>query len=301
MPRSKFKSTDAARAAAALLAALAWLNGCSETSERTLEEPEKPEVTTADAERLGKPVVYQAFTRLFGNTTTTNLPWGTIEQNGVGKFADFTPAALTGIRELGVTHIWFTGVPHHALVGDYSAYGIDADDPDVVKGRAGSPYAVKDYYSVNPDLAVDPARRLEEFEALVARAHVQGLQVLIDIVPNHVARHYRSVAKPDGVLDFGANDDTSVVWARDNNFYYVIGQDFRVPEWPEDYLPLGGEDHPAADGVFRESPARWTGNGSRSAQPQPDDWYETVKVNYGVRPDGSYDFDRLPDEARAWT
>ncbi len=258
--------------------------------------------TAADeAAQPAKPVVYQVFTRLFGNTKTTNAPWGTIEENGVGKFADFTDAALAGIRELGVTHIWYTGVPQHAVIRDYTDYGLAPDDPDVVKGRAGSPYAVRDYYSVNPDLAVDPARRLEEFEALIARTHAHGMKVIIDIVPNHVARSYRSTAKPDGVEDFGSGDDTSVVYARGNDFYYVPGRDFEVPEWPDGYAPLGGAPHPLADGAFDESPAKWTGNGARAAQPKFDDWYETVKLNYGVRPDGSYDFARLPDEARAWS
>ncbi len=242
----------------------------------------------------GKPVVYQVFTRLFGNKNTTNKPWGTIEENGVGKFADFTDAALQGIRELGVTHIWFTGVPHHAVIRDYTAYGISNDDPDVVKGRAGSPYAVKDYYSVNPDLAVDPANRMREFEALVARVHAQGMKVIIDIVPNHVARHYRSVAKPPGVEDFGDSDDVSAAYRRDNNFYYVVGEPFAVPEPLAGYRPLGGDTHPSADGVFEEKPAKWTGNGSRSARPDFNDWYETAKINYGVKPDGSYDFPRLP-------
>jgi glycosidase/predicted alpha/beta superfamily hydrolase len=256
---------------------------------------------TEEEVRLGKPVVYQVFTRLFGNQQTRNKPWGTIEENGVGKFSDFTDAALGGIRELGVSHIWYTGVPHHAVIRDYTEFGIGLDDPDVVKGRAGSPYAVKDYYNVNPDLADDPARRLEEFEALIERTHAHGMKVIIDIVPNHVARGYESVSRPDGVADFGANDDTSVEWARDNNFYYVVGEDFRVPESPDGYAPLGGDPHPLADGQFDESPAKWTGNGARAAQPDFDDWFETVKVNYGVRPDGSYAFDRLPEEARAWT
>ena len=136
-----------------------------------------------------KIVVYQVFTRLFGNTKTTNKAWGTIEENGVGKFGDFTAKALQEIKDLGVTHIWYTGVPHHAVINDYSAYGISNDDPDVVKGRAGSPYAVKDYYNVNPDLAVDPAKRLEEFKALIHRTHQAGMKVIIDIVPNHVARN----------------------------------------------------------------------------------------------------------------
>ena len=249
----------------------------------------------------GKAVVYQVFTRLFGNKVTTNKPWGTIEENGVGKFNDFTDKALEGIRELGVTHVWYTGVPHHAVIRDYTKFGISNDDPDVVKGRAGSPYAVKDYYNVNPDLAVDPANRLEEFQALVDRTHRHGMKVIIDIVPNHVARGYKSTSRPEGIEDFGANDDTTVEWARDNNFYYVPGQNFEVPIAPHDYRPLGGDAHPLADGLFDESPAKWTGNGAREPQPGFDDWFETVKVNYGVRPDGSYAFDALPGDATNWT
>lgn len=242
----------------------------------------------------GKPVVYQIFTRLYGNTNSTNKPWGTLEENGVGKFNDITETALKSIKEFGVTHVWYTGVPHHAVIRDYSAFGISNDDPDVVKGRAGSPYAVKDYYSVNPDLAIDPAKRVEEFEALIARTHAQGMKVIIDIVPNHVARSYQSLGKPEGVTDFGAADDTSLEYARNNNFYYVVGEDFKVPQAQHSYQPLGGEPHPLSDQQFEEKPAKWTGNGSRLAQPKFDDWYETVKINYGMRPDGSKDFPALP-------
>jgi glycosidase len=179
-------------------------------------------------ENNDKIVIYQVFTRLFGNTNTTNKPWGTIGENGVGKFNDFTDVALSGIKNLGVTHIWYTGIPHHAVINDYTAYGISNDDPDVVKGRAGSPYAVKDYYNVNPDLAVEPANRLEEFKALVERSHRNGLKVIIDIVPNHVARNYQSLSKPNGVTDFGQNDDKSVEYKRNNNFYYIPGESFKV-------------------------------------------------------------------------
>lgn len=241
-----------------------------------------------------KKVVYQVFTRLFGNTNTTNKPWGTKEENGVGKFNDFTDKALQEIKDLGVTHIWFTGVPHHALVGDYTKYGISNDDPDVVKGRAGSPYAVKDYYNVNPDLAVNPANRLAEFQALIDRAHKHGLKVIIDIVPNHIARKYVSTSKPDYVKDFGTDDDVTQEYNRNNNFYYIPGQAFEVPTSP-DYKPLNGEAHPMIDGKFDENPAKWTGNGSRLAKPDINDWYETVKVNYGIRPDGSKDFAELPE------
>lgn len=252
------------------------------TKSETMNQPDK------------KIVVYQVFTRLFGNTNTTNIPWGTIEDNGVGKFNDFTDKALEEIRALGVTHIWYTGAPHHAVIRDYTAYGISDDDPDVVKGRAGSPYAVKDYYNVNPDLAVDPAKRLDEFRALLERTHRQGLKAIIDIVPNHVARHYKSLSNPPGTEDFGASDDVTVEYARNNNFYYIPGQPFRVPEFPAWYKPLGGEPHPMADGKFEEFPAKWTGNGSRMARPDFNDWYETVKINYGIRPDGTKDFDTLP-------
>lgn len=256
-----------------------------------------------------KPVVYQIFTRLYGNKNPTNKPWGTIADNGVGKFNDIDDIALNSIKDLGVTHVWYTGVPHHALIGDYSAIGVSADDPDVVKGRAGSPYAVKDYYNVNPDLAVNPANRLAEFEALIARTHHHGLKVIIDIVPNHVARHYQSVSKPQGVRDFGEDDDTSMEYAKNNNFYYVVDKfdinngferakgkahAFEVPSLPANLKPLGGEAHPLSDGKFNEFPAKWTGNGSRLAKPDANDWYETVKINYGVRPDGTYDFPRLP-------
>jgi glycosidase len=244
----------------------------------------------------GKKVVYQVFTRLFGNTNTTNKPWGTIEENGVGKFEDFSEKALKEIKDLGVTHIWYTGVLHHAVIGDYSLYGISNDDPDVVKGRAGSPYAVKDYYNVNPDLAIDPAKRLEEFDSLITRTHKVGMKVIIDIIPNHVARGYKGITNPEGVVDFGANDDTSLEYHRDNNFYYVVGKDFKVPESENGYKPLGGEVNSLSDGKFNESPAKWTGNGSRLAQPNFNDWYETVKINYGIHPDGTKDFAELPKD-----
>ena len=149
-----------------------------------------------------------------------------------------------------------------------------------MKGRAGSPYAVKDYYNVNPDLAVNPANRLAEFQALIDRAHKHGLKVIIDIVPNHIARKYVSTSKPDYVKDFGTDDDVTQEYNRNNNFYYIPGQAFEVPTSP-DYKPLNGEAHPMIDGKFDENPAKWTGNGSRMAKPDINDWYETVKVNYG--------------------
>ena len=224
--------------------------GCKDEPKQTTEP------TMIKPELKKKEVVYQVFTRLFGNTNTTNKPWGTIEENGVGKFNDFTDKALKEIKDLGVTHIWYTGVPHHDVITDYTAFGISNDDPDVVKGRAGSPYAVKDYYNVNPDLAVNVENRLQEFEDLIARSHNAGLKVLIDIVPNHVARNYKGLTNPDGVKDFGADDDTSVTYNVNNNFYYNPGEAFQVPEWKEGYEPLGGEKHPLSDRKFEENPEK---------------------------------------------
>ncbi|QYX66713.1 alpha-amylase family protein [Shewanella putrefaciens] len=297
---------NASLSSAALLTALLFSfsgNASALALDNELQPKSDSEVMTL------KPVVYQIFTRLYGNKNPTNKPWGTIADNGVGKFNDIDDVSLNSIKDLGVTHVWYTGVPHHALIGDYSAIGVSADDPDVVKGRAGSPYAVKDYYNVNPDLAVNPANRLAEFEALIQRSHQHGLKVMIDIVPNHVARHYQSVSKPQGVRDFGEDDDTSLEYAKNNNFYYVVDKvdvnkgsegakgkahAFEVPSLPAGLKPLGGEAHPLSDGKFNEFPAKWTGNGSRLAKPDANDWYETVKINYGVRPDGTYDFPRLP-------
>ncbi|WP_066221758.1 alpha-amylase family protein [Formosa haliotis] len=267
------------------------LVSCDTKKKNVLKENNSAE--TAKTQK--KEVVYQVFTRLFGNTNATNKPWGTIEENGVGKFNDFTEKALAEIKDLGVTHIWYTGVPHHDVITDYTKYGISNDDPDVVKGRAGSPYAVKDYYNVNPDLAVDVSKRLDEFQALIDRTHKAGLKVIIDIVPNHVARNYKSITNPEGVASFGEHDDTTVTYHVNNNFYYNPGEAFTLPEWHHGYQPLGGDKTALADGRFDENPAKWTGNGSRLSQPDANDWYETVKINYGVSPDGHHDFDSLPE------
>lgn len=264
---------------------------CADKKEKTIPAQQK-----IVQQKVHKKVIYQVFTRLFGNENTTNKPWGTIKENGVGKFNDFTDKALQEIKDLGVTHIWYTGILHHATITDYTKFGISNDDPDIVKGRAGSPYAVKDYYQVDPDLAVDVNKRMEEFEQLIERTHKAGLKVIIDIVPNHIARAYEGKNNPKGISDFGAKDDKTVVYAKNNNFYYVVGEDFKVPVWKDNYLPLGGEKNPLADGKFKEIPAKWTGNGSRKAQPDFYDWYETVKINYGIKPDGTKDFKELPKE-----
>jgi glycosidase len=228
----------------------------------------------------GKMVVYQLLPRLFGNKKTENVPYGTRDENGVGKFNDINTQALRGIREMGVTHIWYTGVIEHALLTDYTSYGIPLDDADVVKGRAGSPYAIKDYYDVNPDLAVSVTNRMKEFEHLITRTHAEGLKAIIDFVPNHVARRYKSDAKPQGVKDLGETDDTTAAFSPKNNFYYIVDQSFKVPRG---YNSLGSKNtFPTKDGKFDETPAKATGNDKFEAEPDINDWFETVKLNYGV-------------------
>lgn len=231
---------------------------------------------------MSKFVIYQVFPRLFGNYNTTNKHNGTIEENGSGKFNSFTTKALTEIKSLGVTHIWYTGVIQHATQTDYSSYGIAKDHTAIVKGIAGSAYAVKDYYDVDPDLAENVENRMNEFEELVKRTHKANLKVIIDFVPNHVARQYKSNAKPEGVVDLGETDHSNWAFSPLNNFYYLPNQAF-VPNFN-----IQG---------YVEYPAKATGNDQFTASPTKNDWYETVKLNYGVNymEGGQKQFDPIPD------
>ncbi len=219
-----------------------------------------------------KIVLYQVFTRLYGNRNTTRKESGTLDENGCGKLNDFTPTTLKKIREMGVSHIWYTGVIRHASQTDYSAYGIPRQHPAIVKGKAGSPYAITDYYDIDPDLAVDVNQRMLEFKQLVERTHKAGMKVIIDFVPNHVARQYHSVCKPEGVKDLGEGDNPSKGFDPQNNFYYCPGERFTP------YFDLyHGEQEP-----YIEEPAKATGNDCFHNAPGMNDWYETVKLNYGV-------------------
>lgn len=219
-----------------------------------------------------KIIIYQVFTRLFGNNNTRLKKNGSFDENGCGKMADFTTKALTEIKNLGATHIWYTGVIEHASQTNYSRYGIRPDHPAVVKGKAGSPYAIRDYYDIDPDMANSIPDRMKEFENLVKRSHKSGLKVIIDFVPNHVARQYHSDAKPEGVIDLGENDDNTVAFSPQNNFYYIPGEQLQ-----------GNIDlHMSAPEAYVENPAKATGNDKFDAWPSINDWYETVKLNYGV-------------------
>lgn len=227
-----------------------------------------------------KLTIYQMLPRLFGNKNTTNKFYGSIEENGTGKLNDITDKALAEIKTMGFSHVWYTGVIEHATMTDHSAYGIKTDDPDVVKGRAGSPYAIKDYYDIATDLAVDVEFRISEFKELVGRTHQNGMKVIIDFVPNHVARTYASDVKPEGVRDFGEDDDNTMNFSPDNDFYYIPGQPFVVPGG---YNPGGDEfTSPLKDGKFDEFPAKATGNDVFNPAPSINDWFETIKLNYGV-------------------
>lgn len=218
-----------------------------------------------------KIIIYQVFTRLFGNRNSTCEKNGAAAANGVGKMNDFDTVRLRKIHDMGFTHVWFTGVIRHATATDYSQYGIPRQHPSVVKGVAGSPYAITDYYDIDPDIAVDVPNRMQEFEALVERTHLAGMSVIIDFVPNHVAREYHSVNLPEGVADLGSADDVTKHFDAQNNFYYCPGHDFVGPVKPKE-----GEEE------YIESPAKCTGNDKFDAAPGAYDWYETVKLNYGV-------------------
>lgn len=218
-----------------------------------------------------KMIVYQVLPRLFGNLNDKPKQDGSIVDNGVGKFSDFTSEALNKIHELGITHIWYTGVLEHATKTDHTVYQIRRDHSSIVKGNAGSPYAVKDYYDVDPDLANDVNDRMLEFEELIARTHAAGMKVIIDFVPNHVSRQYYSDSRQNYIEDLGERDDTSKAFAPNNNFYYLPDQILKMPTTclEEDF-------------EYSEFPAKATGNDRFDACPSKDDWYETIKLNYGV-------------------
>ena len=238
--------------AAVSLAALA-LTACS--------PKEQPQAESSQPQKM---VIYQTMVRIFGNDNTTNTFNGSREENGCGRMSDFSAEALQSIHRLGANYIWYTGIIQQASKTDWSAYGLPRQSADVVKGNAGSPYAICDYYAVSADIADDVTTRMQEFEALVQRSHDAGLKVIIDFVPNHVAREYHSVMCPGGTEDLGASDNRSVTFDTNNNFYYFPGETLH---WQN----------------YTEAPAKVSGNDVfHSVTPSENDWYETVKLNYGV-------------------
>ncbi len=213
---------------------------------------------------MAKFAIYQVFTRLFGNTNKRPRLNGSIQENGSGKFNHFTTEVLNRIQDLGITHIWYTGIIRHATSTVYP--NIPANDPSLVKGKAGSPYAITDYYDVDPDLAENVENRLQEFDQLVDRNHKNGLKVIIDFVPNHLSREYNSIKKPANTEDFGESDLKGTAFHPQNNFYYIPQESLHL------YFPS----------KFIEQPAKVSGNNVFHAYPKQSDWYETIKLNYGV-------------------
>ena len=231
-----------------------------------------------------KPIIYQLLPRLYTNYCPAPVHNGTLRQNGSGKLNAITDRVLRDIRSLGTTHVWYTGVIEHAHDADYTAYGIPRHNPHVIKGHAGSPYAITDYYDIDPDLAEDVPHRMDEFEALVARTHKAGMKVIIDFVPNHVARQYASDAKPVGIEDLGHGDNRDMFFSPTNNFYYIPRQQFAP------HVDMGH-----GDDAYIEFPAKASGNDCFNAFPGVNDWYDTVKLNYGVDLwNGSRHFDPIP-------
>ena len=231
-----------------------------------------------------KIIIYQLLPRLYTNNCPTCIPNGDVKTNGVGKMNDINSSRLKEIKALGATHVWYTGVIEHATAINHEKSGIEPCNAHVVKGKAGSPYAIRDYYDIDPNIAVNVGKRVDEWRRLVGRTHRAGLKVVMDFVPNHVARQYKSDACPMGVKDLGEGDDKGMFFSPTNNFYYITGQRF-APS-----VELGvGED------AYVEFPARATGNDCFTASPSVKDWYETVKINYGVDPwNGSKHFDPIP-------
>ncbi|GAB1475074.1 alpha-amylase family protein [Bacteroidota bacterium] len=232
-----------------------------------------------------KIIIYQALPRIFGNTNDKCIPNSSYETNGSGKFNSFSNDILKKIKDLGCTHIWYTGVIKHATRTSFSSFGIDANHPDIVKGEAGSPYSITDYYDVAPSLSLDINNRIEEFISLCKRSHNSGLKVIIDFVPNHVSREYYSEKFRRTASDFGENDNKNLNFHKDNNFYYLPGFQFKSPLAHQSTEP------------FYEYPAKVTGNDCFNSEPSINDWFETVKLNYGkdyLNPSNSC-FDPTPD------
>ena len=220
-----------------------------------------------------KPIIYQLLPRTFANYNETRKHNGTLQENGCGTLNAITPKALRAIRDLGATHVWFTGVIRHATA--------QYNTPAIVKGKAGSPYAITDYYDIDPDLCEDKRRRMQEFTELIERTHQANLHAIIDFVPNHVAREYHSTCKPKGIEDLGASDNPAWAFSPLNNFYYI-----HEPFAPQ--FDVQG---------YSENPTRATGNDCFTAHPAKDDWYETIKLNYGVfyQNGGEQQFNPIPN------
>ena len=256
--------------------------------------------------------IYQLFVRTFGNKNTDPVFDGDKAQNGCGTFANINDKALESLKALGITHIWLTGVIRHSSMTSYPELGIKSTHPQITKGKAGSPYSIMDYYDIDPDLAVNPQNRMEEFEETIARIHEKGMKVIMDFIPNHLAREYKSLNKPYDVEEFGEYDNKNVAFAKDNNFYYCPNQEFVIPT-ANSQQPIANSQQPTVSTVtelvevpwlrqaqppqYQEMPAKASGNDVFSPAPSVNDWYDTVKLNYGVDYQNNHakHFDTIPN------
>ena len=239
--------------------------------------------------------IYQLFVRTFGNRNTEPVFDGDKSQNGCGTFANINDKALNALKDLGITHVWLTGVIRHSSMTSYPELGIKSTHPQITKGKAGSPYSIMDYYDIDPDLAVNPQNRMEEFEETVARIHEKGMKVIMDFIPNHLAREYKSLNKPYDVEEFGEYDNKNLAFSKDNNFYYCPGLELIVPS----QQTISSNPHALIPSYpqFQEMPAKASGNDVFSPVPSVNDWYDTVKLNYGVDYQNgcSKHFDTIPN------
>ena len=245
--------------------------------------------------------IYQLFVRTFGNKNTNPVFDGDKAQNGCGTFANINNNALESLKVLGITHIWLTGVIRHSSMTSYPELGIKSTNPQITKGKAGSPYSIMDYYDIDPDLAVNPQNRMEEFEETIARIHEKGMKVIMDFIPNHLAREYKSLNKPYDVEEFGEYDNKNVSFSKDNNFYYCPGLELIVPSQQTTDNRQRSFSNPqilnSSNPQFQEFPAKASGNDVFSPAPSVNDWYDTVKLNYGVDYQNNHAkyFDTIPN------
>ena len=246
--------------------------------------------------------IYQLFVRTFGNKNTDPVFDGDKAQNGCGTFANINDKALESLKALGITHIWLTGVIRHSSMTSYPELGIKSTHPQITKGKAGSPYSIMDYYDIDPDLAVNPQNRMEEFEETIARIHEKGMKVIMDFIPNHLAREYKSLNKPYDVEEFGECDNKNVSFSKDNNFYYCPGLELIVPSQQttdnrQQTLFSASQHLSISVTQFQENPAKASGNDVFSPAPSVNDWYDTVKLNYGVdyQNNNKKHFDTIPN------
>ena len=246
--------------------------------------------------------IYQLFVRTFGNKNTDPVFDGDKAQNGCGTFANINDKALETLKALGITHIWLTGVIRHSSMTSYPELGIKSTHPQITKGKAGSPYSIMDYYDIDPDLAVNPQNRMEEFEETIARIHEKGMKVIMDFIPNHLAREYKSLNKPYDVEEFGECDNKNVSFSKDNNFYYCPGLELIVPSQQttdnrQQTLFSASQHLSISVTQYQENPAKASGNDVFSPAPSVNDWYDTVKLNYGVdyQNNNKKHFDTIPN------